>query len=1126
MKHWRHGATVSLCAILLLISCLFTGSAVHSSGSIPAFPGAEGFGMYATGARGGDVYIVTNLNDRGAGSFRDAVSQGNRTVVFNVYGTIELESLLQIAGDNMTIAGQTAPGDGVTIIGAPVHIVADNIIVRYMRFRLGDINNMEVDALYARGENIIIDHCSFSWGTDEVLSLYNNKNVTVQWSIVGEALANSIHSKGMHGFGGIWGTSSSYHHNLILHNMDRNPRFVGYTAPPYPDELLIDFRNNVIFDWGSHNSHHGEGTDFNMINNYYKWGNSTRTDRKSAIFCCGSNSNYFVNGNYMDGDPAVTANNELGMYSWGAGMTPAPGPIPRNPGLPVTTVTYQSATDAYELVLNGVGAIAPRRDSIDSRMVSEVRNREGRFIDSQREVGGYVQMAGGPILTDSDSDGMPDIWEIARGLNPNSATDRNGDDDSDGYTNLEEYINGIVSTGSASPVVALTSPALYSQHDTGGSITVTASAYDPDGSIAKVQFYANDVLLGEDAAYPYAFIWTGVPEGTYSMTARAIDDTGMATSTSAHNIFINNTGDAGAWSSTDIGLPGIPGHADLTGSVLTVKSNGSMNSQDVTHFVYQPLQGDGELIARVDSITKTNQKAKAGMMIRDSLNGGSRMAMIGLDLQGQTFMPTFYHRDIADTAYTYEEYGAEFALPYWIKLTRVQDVVSGYISLNGSSWTKVSEVSFGDDPAYIGFVSDASQEIIAHQYYNTSRFSNISFRDYTNFPYSPTGIQTSRSSVDVRLTWDIAANTDYYEVGRSFQSGGPYATIGTSAGISYTDSTAVPGFNYFYVVSSVNSYGTSVVPSAEVNGSLLGYPTITRLAYETFETADLGTTSPPGITPKRATDVNYMDVVSVPSGSTGNGSSQAVRFADMSSTITEGTSSFQAQSGQFSAQVDFMLEAKASPFRAFRIMDSVSSNKAYVELALYSKSGCSTGPCFTYRHTDGNYYPLPSNNGFTNNKWYTIKAIVDTQESEAEIFINGVSSGTIPFYIGSGWASPPASLSAIGGYSGSTSQYTMYWDNMEVIVSNLDGPANITGTPGNTTATIGWDALAEAESYNVYRFNTLTGRYVRIVSGLTGTTFTDTGLTNGTTYTYAVAAVDTGTGEGDYSASVAVTPQP
>jgi len=457
-----------------------------------AFPGAEGGGRLAWGGRGGDVYEVTNLNDSGPGSLRDALSAGHRTIVFRVSGIIYLKSPLKITHDSITIAGQTAPGAGICIAGYTVSIQANHIIIRYLRCRLGDIDKYPDDAMHANGggyHDIIIDHCSLSWSIDEAGSFYDIKNFTLQWCILSESLYHSYHPKGDHGYGGIWGGyMASFHHNLLADHTSRNPRFNGSRYTGKPDSEIVDFRNNVIYNWGNINSAYGgEGGHYNMVNNYYKPGPATpgnltlsssknlrnRILQYTSYYYASDAAIYpdtvwggkfYINGNVVEGYPDVSADN------WTKGVQPdsyyrsaqlmqqarVDTPFPYAP------VRTQSAQDAYQSVLDSAGAILPQRDAIDQRIVEEVRTGTAHYegaayaqinatgishpsgiIDSQNDVGGYPNYPSATPPVDSDHDGMPDDWEIKHGLNPHDPSDRNLYTLDKHYTNLEVYLNSL-----------------------------------------------------------------------------------------------------------------------------------------------------------------------------------------------------------------------------------------------------------------------------------------------------------------------------------------------------------------------------------------------------------------------------------------------------------------------------------------------------------------------------------------------------------------------------------------------------------------------------------------------------------------------------------------------------------
>ncbi|MFT6867145.1 MAG: hypothetical protein ACJA08_001984, partial [Cyclobacteriaceae bacterium] len=299
---------------LLLIWCL---AHVQCLSQEIAFPGAEGFGKYATGGRGGEVLIVTNLNDSGEGSFREALRQKYpRIVVFAISGIIELESTLDINYGDLTIAGQSAPGDGIVIRNYPLKVKGDNIIIRYIRSRMGDEREVQDDAIsVTRNKNVIIDHCSFSWSSDECATFYDNENLTVQYCIISESLNNSVHKKGAHGYGGIWGgKKASFHHNLFAHHNSRNPRFNGSRYHKQPEEEIADFRNNVIYNWKGNSSYGGEEGNYNMINNTYKTGPATVSKRDKILDPYEPYGHFYLSGNVLIGNEEVNSNNYSGVY--------------------------------------------------------------------------------------------------------------------------------------------------------------------------------------------------------------------------------------------------------------------------------------------------------------------------------------------------------------------------------------------------------------------------------------------------------------------------------------------------------------------------------------------------------------------------------------------------------------------------------------------------------------------------------------------------------------------------------------------------------------------------------------------------------------------------------------------
>lgn len=460
----------------LLLSCF------HLGAQQPAFPSAQGFGRYATGGRGGRVVAVTNLNDAGAGSFREALAAypGEPiTIIFRVGGTITLQSVLQVKRSNLTIAGQTAPGGGICLKGHSFILNGaralsqggnhGNVIIRYLRSRPGSTLSTGVYGFDMENcHNVIIDHCSFSWANEECAAMYDTKRVTVQWCIMSEGLYNAGHAKGVRGYGGVWGGQySSYHHNLIAHQQSRAIRFGGARA--HDTTALVDYRNNVIYNSGSTGAAYGGEMEIvngisqiNLVNNYYKPGpaNSNLSFVEPSYNAIGIGK-WYITGNYMNGNSGKTNDNWTGVN---LSRIPAGQQAAARSNtafnLSGSDIAVQTAQAAYADVLQKAGATLPVRDAVDQRIVTETTNGtasatgassgKAGIIDLPAEVGGWPSYANGTSPADSDGDGMPDAWESANGTNP-SVADNNADPDNDGYTNLEEYLNYLTgeNTGTA-----------------------------------------------------------------------------------------------------------------------------------------------------------------------------------------------------------------------------------------------------------------------------------------------------------------------------------------------------------------------------------------------------------------------------------------------------------------------------------------------------------------------------------------------------------------------------------------------------------------------------------------------------------------------------------------------------
>ncbi len=473
-------ANIKSIATLLIFLLAFqfnTGIFAANTNSMEqlAFPGAEGGGAYSTGGRGGQVIYVTSLEDEDSipGTLRWALKQKSpKTILFKVAGVIDLKSELKITKDNVTIAGQSAPGDGICIKGFPVFISADNVIIRFLRFRMGDQNKIQDDAFKAnKRKNVIIDHCSMSWSTDECASFYDNENFTLQWSIISESLRNSVHKKGSHGYGGIWGGKmASFHHNLLAHHDSRNPRFCGSRYSNQPELEKVDFRNNVIYNWGSNSGYAGEGGSYNIVNNYYKPGPLTLENGGKAsrrIFSPNSDEGanaqakgvwgkFFLKGNVMEGNKEVTKNNINGFHvRLEEGETTQANDLLSAKEFNFFRFKCQSASKAYTAVLANAGA-SLKRDTVDRRVIREVTTGTFTFngsngsklgiIDSQSDVGGWPVYAfdASQVPADTDNDGMPDSWEDKNKLDKNNGADGAQYSLSKFNTNVEMYLNSLV----------------------------------------------------------------------------------------------------------------------------------------------------------------------------------------------------------------------------------------------------------------------------------------------------------------------------------------------------------------------------------------------------------------------------------------------------------------------------------------------------------------------------------------------------------------------------------------------------------------------------------------------------------------------------------------------------------
>lgn len=765
----------------------------HQANEVLAFPGAEGGGRYTSGGRSGDVYIVTTLEDYSTGekaikgSLRDAVSKDNRFIVFHVSGVIHLKEPLSLRNrKNVTIAGQTAPGDGITLTGYETNISdSENVIIRYLRFRPGADNVHQgdsMDAIWGRSmKDVMIDHISTSWSTDETMSLYRAENMTVQWSIVAESLAMSGHTKGRHGYGGIWGgVNTTFHHNLMANHTSRNPRLGGGTREADDNNHigLFDIRNNVIYNWGFNTAYGGGRANANYINNYMKPGLGTRTSVKSRVIDAGEKDKpgkFYISGNVIEGNTEISNDNSKGIYvSEGAAPTTEIMNVEfKMDGTSLEALRTTSAEEAYKEVLEKAGATYPRRDALDSRIINEVRENLGRFVNRHEEVGGlpYTISESRPEYFDRDVDGIADAWELEYGLDPSNPNDsKELAVDQSGYTNLEKYANSIVDMdyNPDNPEISLISPSNNQIFQTDEFITIRANV-NGKSPIEKVEFYNGESLIGTVTSEPYV-LQTHLPDGTFYISAKVTDKAGLQTQATASIIHVNTESNLKQWKSVDIGNPRITGHSSIQNDVMTIKGSGKLEKNDDDfHYTYRNLAGDGELIAKVETMEPVDHHAFAGLMIREGLEKDAKTVALGLSYTKSyswkekdpiTGKETTYYRNpwSAYLASRYEKGGnidelgenldspsaalesgvpllndipfkdKDHPLGYYLKLKRTGDVFRAEGSVDGINWTQIGERTIDmNQKVLIGFAVDGNKVNNELNHLNSATFSHVQF---------------------------------------------------------------------------------------------------------------------------------------------------------------------------------------------------------------------------------------------------------------------------------------------------------------------------------------------------------------------------------------------------------------
>ncbi|WP_228275618.1 Ig-like domain-containing protein [Gracilibacillus oryzae] len=490
----------------------------------------------------------------------------------------------------------------------------------------------------------------------------------------------------------------------------------------------------------------GENQQNNIINNYYKPGPATYRNVDQRIISPGRDGTpgwFYINGNVMHNNEDVSKNNWLGVEDVKTDVTFSETPYPV---LGHDELTIKPAEEAYELVLNRAGATLPKRDAVDARVVNDVRNGTGRIINNEWEVGGHPEMKSTAPPEDTDHDGVPDEWEIENGLDPHNEEDGKVITES-GYSNLELYLNSLTDMNHEpdNPGVELVSPKADSVHKAEKNISFQV-ALENKKNIKKVEYYQNDQKIGEATNGSFRFTWEDAPDGTWFVSAKAIDNQGNATQTTSTAIHVNAKNNT-EWKSKDIGQVDVKGNVSISEDVLTVRGSGRIiDDQDAFQFAYQKLEGDGSLVAKVDEITKFNNNAISGLMIREKLTPDAKTAMISTsvikaDKQDSLYAVHFSYREVNGIDIVApgkndrpEENGVPALLntniPYWLKIERSGDQLIGYASEDGEEWTEVGrrEISMSDE-VYIGFAVDGAKESNELIHYTTAEFSQIKMEE-------------------------------------------------------------------------------------------------------------------------------------------------------------------------------------------------------------------------------------------------------------------------------------------------------------------------------------------------------------------------------------------------------------
>ncbi|MGG1516399.1 fibronectin type III domain-containing protein [Paenibacillus oryzisoli] len=989
-------------------------------GTIPAFPGAEGGGKFATGGRGTDVYYVTNLNDSGPGSFRDAVSESNRTILFKVSGTIELESMLYVTASNLTIAGQSAPGDGITFKKHTVVFQGDNLIVRYLRFRTGDGAGVDMDGVTGRHrQQLIFDHISASWGSDESFSFYQNVDFTLQYSTVGPTIVKSnVEGKGFHGYGGIWGgDNATFYYNLLAHNDSRNPRFSGKS---------MDVRNNVIYDWG-YKSMYGQNDRGNMVNNYYKAGISTLIEDRMAETDIVDASPPYSSNIALTGNKSVRRDGSLSASSHPNNFSG----IYKNPQMFVSTPfampnpSPQDSPDvAYEKVLNYAGA-SLKRDEVDRTLVNDVINGTGSVIYTANNVTAEDQATldskhatkvtlQWPVLqttevpADTDGDGMPDVWELEHGLNPNSALDGKADFTGDGYTNLEKYLNELTIGTFPEGIVPPVSKVAVS----GAPSDLRAQALDRDSVRLE---------------------WTPVAGATGYHVYRAASVNGaytkLTTTALTAPAYINNGLTAGteyAYKVTAITASGesaLSLHAAATTKAplqpIAVDFNDGTNGAPY----YAPAEWPTAwTVSPTPSSTDKSLSVAPnaiGTFTYDFTSTGTTshlqfdyMREANSDLDKLLFYTgTNFLETVADSVYglryrlgTTTEYRnliPGFQLDSWYTVAIDLDFVANTVTFR--TGPKGGPLTIRAQESYTG----ASAKISAIRVYNQRSSGNVYFDNVTswNGPAEPSGVIATARRNEVALSWNAVSGADAYAIYRAESLDGPYRKleVGAITDTSYRNKGLLSDTTYYYKITAINAEGESL-SSFPVQATVGGQSSDLVVDFNDGTVGQPYSAYPttwPAPWLIAAVPSNANRSLSVPNGAAGN-------FVY----------DFMAEGPTAHFSFDYMREAN---FNGDKILLYTGSN--FLEIQTDTANGLKyrLGTSSTYRNL------IP---GFQLNTWYTVTIDLDFTTNTVT-FRTGLQNGTLTQQAQESYTAASPKISAFRVYN-QRSPGNVYFDNFNV----------------------------------------------------------------------------------------------